>query len=294
MLRALRHAAADIPFSREDANRFLPWILACMICLTCMYLLIGASLNLGLVRWQAQYANSYIIQVPFVEKGMAERVEQVKTVVEQVPGVSKVTPVENATLRQLMQPWLGDTELLNVLPMPQLLEVEGKPGELDVNHLASMVNAIDGKIELDGHERWLRNFATLMNAVQWVAFGFALLLVGTTLAVVVLSTRMSLRLHQRTVRILHSIGAVDDYIARQFQSNMTWVALKAAGAGALLAALLFAVLIAMEPSIESPLIPQLSFHWWHAIVLTGLPLFVVLLSAVSARISAQTLLKRLH
>src|SRR3546814_9385091 len=97
-----------------------------------------------------------------------------------------------------------------------------------------------------------------------MALVVVLLVVLAASIMVAFVTRMGLAAHQRSIELLHMIGAQDSYVARQFQNHALRFGLRGGIIGLLgaLPTLYLARLLLQR--IDSGLLPELSFrpHEW--------------------------------
>src|SRR3546814_8394287 len=104
---------------------------------------------------------------------------------------------------------------------------------------------------------------------------------------------MGLAAHQRSIELLHLIGAQDAYVARQFQNHALGFGLRGGllGLAAALPTLYLARLLLQR--IDSGLLPELSFrpHAWACFVL--LPVAAALVTMLTARVTVLRTLARL-
>ena len=111
---------------------------------------------------------------------------------------------------------------------------------------------------------------------------------------IVLVARTNLRLHFKTVSLLHMFGATDEYILRQFQWNNAWLAARGAFAGVLLAGMVFAVAVILSVRWESPVIPEISVSALHGLLFILLPIFTAAIALVATRHTVRTMLENMH
>jgi cell division transport system permease protein len=110
----------------------------------------------------------------------------------------------------------------------------------------------------------------------------------------VLVARVSLKLHFKTVNILHMFGATDDYILRQFQWQGGWLIGRGALFGSLGAGSLLLLLQSITGRMQSPVVPEIGITTAHVLLLFFLPIFMALVAVVATRLSVQSMLQRMH
>ena len=92
---------------------------------------------------------------------------------------------------------------------------------------------------LDDHGRWIARLRSLADTLRYAAYGILLLIAVATAAIVAFATRAGLDAHQEMVALLHQMGALPGFIARNVERHYLLSAFFAALAGTALAALLF-------------------------------------------------------
>jgi cell division transport system permease protein len=211
-----------------------------------------ASLTLGAVSmvsdtarsWQSDIAREITVQVRPL--GSAEdlraSVEAAMAIIENTPGITSVTEVADADIRQLLEPWLGAGLSLDELPVPRLLRLT-----IDASNppdLTSLALELSGNVpgaSLDDHRTWQDRLTTMAQATVLIgAIVFILMLAATVLSVI-FATRGAMASNRATIDVLHFVGAERGYIASQFQRHFLLLGLKGSLAGGGLAIFIFAI-----------------------------------------------------
>jgi cell division transport system permease protein len=106
-------------------------------------------------------------------------------------------------------------------------------------------------------------------------------------------TRMGLAAHERSIELLHLIGAQDSYVARQFQNHALSLGLRGGLLGLVCALPTLYLARLLLQRIDSGLLPELSFlpHEWSYFVL--LPVAAALVTMLAARVTVLRTLARL-
>lgn len=287
-------SSPDIPFARDDANRFLPWIIAFMVCLTGLTLAAAISLQLALFRWGGEYYNSFTVQIPAqtLETAKVEP-KRIVSMLQENDWATSAREIPRSEMRKLIEPWLGNGEVLDDLPLPALIEVKLKEGSVvDIPALERRLQTLAPGAEIDDYQMWIGRFKAFSRNLQLFAGALAVLLVVTTLALVVLAAKTALRLHERTVDVLYTIGAEDGYIARQFRKNAFRLVLRGAVGGAVAAFAIYLLAGQMTARFESALLPSLQMTAAHWALFIALPLVTSLIASRFTHRSVLALLAR--
>lgn len=300
LIAVMLPARTDLPFARDDANRFLPWIIAFMVCLTGLFLGAGITLDRAINVDTRHYSHNMTVHLPYRQEGMDALTQQALDILRRKKGIASAEAIVENNVKTLLAPWFGSGDVLDLLPLPRLIEVtleesdDHAPPALKAQDVKQALSSLPGEIQVDDNQLWVEQFSRFTSMVKMVAFSFASLIIATTLAIVVLSAMTTLKLHHKTVTLLHAFGATDRYIARQFQRNAFLLALRGALPGALVAGILFVGFDMTSSALKSSLLPSFSFTLLHAAMLAALPIATSLLSLCSARLTALAMLRRLH
>ena len=117
----LRKTAAIVP-PGNISGQALIIVIAIMSFLSC---LTGGAVSM--VRstadsWQSQISREITIQVkPAEELDMDTVLNQVRTTVLAVPGITSASIVDRAATERLLEPWLGEGFDIDSLPVPRLV-----------------------------------------------------------------------------------------------------------------------------------------------------------------------------
>jgi len=274
-------------------------IVAVMSFLACLTL--GAVLTLSHLasEWTEGLSGSVTVQLlPSAQIGPEDQLNEALRLVRQWPGVFEAHPLSRAEAAKLLEPWLGAGNVLEDLPVPQLIEVTLTPGQ--AVELAGLEHALADGVPgalLDDHKRWnqeLASFAASSEAVGWAV----LLLIGVaTLAIVIFATQAGLQAHREIVEVVHMIGARDVFIATEFQRHFLWLGVRGGLIGFALAAVtLFGSsfwLGAREAPVGAQLLPQFISAPYHYVWLLLVPAATGLIAMGTARMTVLRVLGRM-
>lgn len=293
ILRRLLNPVLDLPFARDEANGFLPWIIACMLAL-CGLMLCGAlSLHMGLGQSRAHYGGQISVQVPH-SASQERQADAVLGVLRRYEGVKGAHIVAHEQVKEALAPWLGTGAALDVLPLPTLVEAERREGgTLDAASLEQAIAQVAPDAELDLNQHWVEQFLGFARMLEALALLIAALIIGLSLAVLVLAVRTSFRLHGKAITLLHSFGATDGYIARQFAINAFLLALRGATIGAAAAATVYLLVHLLTTRFAIAALPVPAFTFAHAAALLTLPAVTSLAAWMTARRAVLATLRRL-
>ena len=293
---------SDLPLEGDAARRFLPWLVALNVYLAVLALaglmVIGDSVK----RWDRGLSGTLTVQIPPItdddpakaDSANEARLGRSLAVLRETPGIASARPLDRKELANLMEPWLGSGDLVSELPLPALIDVQLKQdGGVNVAGLAAVLDAAVPGATIDDHKKWLDRLVLLARSVTAIAAAIVMLIVSAAIATVIFITRTGLSLHHEVIELLHVIGAQDDYVARQFESQALALCMKGGAVGFGLAAatlLAFGILIGR---LGSQLLPPVNIGLGQWLLLVALPVAVALVGMMTARIVVMRSLARL-
>jgi cell division transport system permease protein len=267
-------------------------------------LAIGASLiaERAALTWSQGLAGKLTVQImpPSGEaprEGLAKATAAALAVLRSTPGIARAAPLSEDEQLKLVQPWLGAGNMVDDLPMPQLIDAEVTPGSgVDLKTLAVRLKAAAPGAVLDDHSHWIGRLRDLARTLVWSAYGILLLIAVATAATVSFATRAGLETHAEMVALLHQMGAQASFIARAFEWHYFRAALTAAALGAALAAILFLAAGGLEfAGLEAvPFLPPLALKAGEIGWLAAVPAAAGLIALATARLSVLAALREIH
>lgn len=211
----------------------LPTVIV-MAIMTFAMIIVGAA-GLALANAAGTVAsgveNRYVIELPAAAKAELGRVT---AAARATPGISDVTPVPEAEMRQTLERWLGGEASSDDLPVPSLVTFDAAPGT-DLEALRARLAAAAPSARLIAETAELEPLLRSIRALQWLAFGLIALMAAATAAAIVLAARGALDTHRSTIEIMHGIGATDRQVTRLFERKIAVDAMAGAGGGAVAA-----------------------------------------------------------
>lgn len=290
--------ASDIPFARDDANRLLPAMIACLIGFAALLFAVAMSLTNTLTDRSREVIGGLQVEVPRARAMDSAYMENVTADIKRAPGVSGVTVIGQKQMETLLKPWLGDDFELADLPVPVIIDVrtEVKDGKSAVNvpALRASLAKIDSNIGVEDRGPWISHMLQAVMVLQSLVLLVALLLILCVLGMIILVARTNLRLHHKIVDLLHLFGATDDYIMRQFQWNNAWLAARGALIGTAIAAAVFAAASELSERWESPVVPHITISAPHIVMFLVLPLLTAMIAMVATRLTVKSMLEDMH
>ncbi len=289
----------DLPFDREDANRYLPWVIAVMTALTGFLMAIGIVLG-GLVQDnQKDLAYRMQVQLPYDEGNERPAAEKLVEKLRSFSSVAEASLVSETNAKELLSPWLGTSKGIAGLPLPAIIDVKLRAesvdkGEMTPERMRTMLGDAWPGMVIDGYEKWIADFNQLTKSVQFTLYSIAGLVLISAIVIVLLITRASVQLHFPIVRLLHRIGARDDYISRQFQINAITMTLKGGIPGIVVAAGLFIASHQLLGHIPSLSLQDIHLPFSLVVMMMCIPISMVACVSLAVQMTVRQMLLKLH
>lgn len=287
----------DIPFARDDANRFLPAIVAVMVAITALLLAVGISFAGALSTQQRDVSGSIQIQITANDKNRADIEKKMVALLRTTQGVKDMVVLSRDDVSRLLKPWLGDSAALEGVSLPMLMDVKIDTAAAEPFNAKKLMEAMKGQ-GIEGRvatpQGWVNDLARALGLAQATLLMLAGCLMASLVGLAVLVARTSLRLHFKVVNLLHMFGATDEYILRQFQFHNGWLIGRGAAFGAVAAAAILLIIHIATQQMKNPVLPVIHFGIAHVLLFIALPLFIALVSLVATRFTVQSMLHRMH
>jgi cell division transport system permease protein len=275
-----------------------------------------ASLTAGAVYMMSQAANQWLrdiasevtVQVEIKERdrGDVDRlITDVVAFLARQQGVTQARALSVADSSQLLEPWLGKTDVLSALPVPRLIAVEldrvNPPANFDVLR-AALTNNFPGAM-LDDHRRWQRQVRTITRSFALGGFAILLLVAAATTAIIVSATKSAMASNRDIVEVLHFVGATDRFIAREFERHFLRLGVRAGIVGAIWAITVFLGMPAMMELLGGGsvtmaelrrMVGVTSLDLWGYLLLGIVVLVIASLCMVTSRIGVFRILNSQH
>jgi cell division transport system permease protein len=290
---------SDLALDVDPARRYLHWLMAMIVYLAGLALAGMLSLSSAVDRWDQGLSGSVTVQVPPLADGNAKkeesRVAKAIEVLRSTPGIASVRALEIDETMALLEPWLGPGGLVaQDLPLPRLIDVrlrtEAQP---NMEGLASVLeNTVPGAV-IDDHKKALDKLTALARSVELVALAIVALVALGAVGTVIFITRTGLAIHRSAIELLHIMGAVDSYIARQFEGQALELGLKGGIVGMVLTACTVLILGRFASALTVGLMPDFSFTITQWAGLMAVPIVVLVIALVTARFTVIQEIKRL-
>jgi cell division transport system permease protein len=295
VLSALRGSgeAAILPADTRQV-RPLTVVVAIMCALGCLAAL-GASAGFRAAdTWTSDLksAMTVVVQNPRDDAALA----RAATLVERVEGVTRATPMSKERAKDLLRNYGTDMgATLDALPAPRLIEVGVAAKQTRVAERMEAALKSGGFTGfVNDHSRFTGEVLRTSTVVRILAFSALISLIVAAVSTIGFAARAALETRRDAVEILHLVGALDEFVAREVQVRFLRLGLIAGGIGALSAGVIMLIGVAVFAIDATDLTsgaPLLS--WSDVWILIAAPVVTGIVSASAAHIAARATLKAL-
>ena len=292
---------SDIPFARDTSAWFLPWMVMLMVFFAGLTTAGTLSLNTMLSRWTRSISGSLTVQViPIEENGRINKrktqqeTQDVLDILRKTAGVASANVLTDSQMKNLLKPWLGESFLLEDLPMPHLIDVRLIPdAEVDLEKLKALLAKNTPNASLDVHKLWLGKLINLVRTLDFLGSALLSLVITTTSVIVIYVTCSSLAVHKPVVELLHQIGAHDGYISRQYAQRTAILASVGAVVGFLGILPIIFMLSSVVGEVQGGLLSEAKFDAASWGLLSLVPVLAIILATFTAYWTVQRTLRRM-
>jgi cell division transport system permease protein len=244
-----------------------------VIVLSAMCFLASLALGAALIvnrttdTWTSDLTGVLTVQIkPQPGVAVEDQIEAALTVLNSTVGVQSATALSRKDTAGLLEPWLGEGNITQDLPLPRLIDVVLAPEvQLDTAALAARLNSVAPGIVLDTHRQWLEQLLST--------------------AIAIFATRSGLSANHGVVEVLHLIGAHDRFIATEIQTHFLWLGLRGGIFGFGAAALTFLALSTLQNTQSDLLLPIPSLAPWQYLWLACVPVSLLLTVTTTAHVT---------
>lgn len=228
-------AARALPIAPDPMR----WCLAAILAVTAYLAALG---GLGLVAlvdarrdWDRAIGDVLTLQLP--ADTSAARLEVVLALVRQTAGISGAQALHPSETARLLEPWLGKSVPVDILPLPRLVDIRMDPAAaVDLDGLQQRLESVAPEARLEDHRLWLAKLRSASSHLQAILVAVMIgAAVVTVVGAVVTASGTVVRNGER-IALLHALGADDLDIARRLAIPAGGIALLGGTLGAFAAA----------------------------------------------------------
>lgn len=244
------------------------------------------------LEWRHALADRWTVELAATDPAGLPDAETVAARLRAIPGVTDAHPIAPEATRSLLLPWLRDAALIAELPLPLLIDLSLDP-TAQQPAVAQAIADMLPTAKLDDHGSWTRDLLRIAQTGEALGLGLFAAILLTMVVTVAAAARARLAVNRTEIRLLHSLGATDFYIVRQFQAAAFRAALVGAGLGAILAGGAIAVFLRAGPAV-APFITQFRLDRIDCAILAAVPVAAIALATIVAGLTARASARRLQ
>lgn len=288
--------SAELPIDEGYSKTFLRVIVAVSVFLFAITLAGVLGINTMFENSKRQVVSNFTIQVlpqPNYDDSRKDLLNVVEFI-EKYPDVEQVTVLSDKELRGLLEPWLGNNVDIELLPIPQLLDVKIRQAKkFDYKELAVRLSEVSPQASINDHNLWLSRLLSFINSLKMLAVTVLFLVAGACVAAIVYAAKTGLNVHHEIIAILHTIGATDEYIAVNYVKQIMQMSMVAGIAGTLTSVPAIMIVGSMAKGIEAGIFNSVTFGLSEWTIILLLPFVSAALVAVTAYITVVRTLKKM-
>jgi len=189
------------------------WVVLIIMALLagCALLFARGSMRLS-GDWQAQLSDTLTVQIMLDDASAWKQDMNLArdTLSPMFPGAD-IEIVSEADARALLQPWLGNAELPESLPVPGLLNLTGP--NLNMQSAQAALEASGLSANIDDNSRYADQLRGTARRLVGIGLGTLILILLAGLSVNIFATRAGMTAQKEIIRVLVQVGASDRFIA---------------------------------------------------------------------------------
>ncbi len=226
------------------AGRALTVVIAIMCFLACLTAGAVYLVHQSASAWFRDLASEVTVQIaPSDDADLDKQVTHVTLFLAKQAGVRKVTPLTPEQSAKLLEPWLGQSDVLTALPIPRLISIElDRASPPDLVTIRQILQTNFPYAVLDDHRRWQAQIQTVTRSMALGGIAVLILVAAATVATIVSATQSAMASNREIIEVLHFVGAKDRFIAREFEKHFLVVGVRAGTVGAIAATFMFILL----------------------------------------------------
>jgi len=283
-----------LPLGRDASALYIPWIVALIVYVAAMCAIGIVAVADAVEALDRQLATSMTVEIP--PEASSARVQTVLGVLRQAHGITAVHELDDKETTRLLEPWLGPSPPLDVLPVPRLIDLRISPGDPpDLATLRQQLASVLPEARLEDHRAGLGELRSSAHRLQLIELIMLLLALGLVATVVIFATQSTMALEHDIVELVHLLGAPDPDVAGQITGRIMLISTAGAAGGALVALFTDWMLGGTAGFLQlpggSPVLRPADWRLWAlliaAIVVAGI------IATVCAQVTVERRLRRL-
>lgn len=243
-------------------------------------------------EWTGDLSGTITVQVRGAAPDIVDQQAiRVMTLLDGFPGVVSATRMSRAETLELLEPWIGQSNLSADIPVPVNITAEISPAlRQDLSDLRTAIAGTAPLASLDDHGVWNDRLVRAAGKAQSLAFIILAMITFATASVIVFAARAGLAANRSTVEVMHLVGATDKFIADQVQKRYFSLGLRGGAIGAGLAAVLLFLMARLGVKGDDVFLPDIQLDSAMLGWLSLVPLVICATASIAARVTVRRIL----
>lgn len=201
--------------------------------------------------WNVALGTTLTLELP--SDTSPPRLEVVLAMLRQTQGVTGAEALDAAETARLLEPWLGKSVPVDILPLPRLvaIRIDGG-GAVDLDGLRQRLKSVAPEAQLDDHRLWLAKLLAASSRLQAIAAAMLAAAAAVAAASAAFSAGNGFARNGERIALLHALGAQDRDIAARFVLSAAATGLAGGVLGGLAGAGVWATIAGMARSLDAP------------------------------------------
>ena len=284
-------------FKKQRLGWLFTAIMTIMVYLATLAMALQATISSTSMGWDQKQQGRFTIEFPQQgEENITLLEGQIKltlTALASMEEIQEAARLPDSEIAHLLQRWIADPEMVKALPLPTLIDVQVKPDKnISADLIRQRLSSITPNVRVNDHADWLMQMHNIMLALALLGW---ILLTLTAVALIIainLICRAVMAVEQKTIELMHVMGATDKTIADTFAQhtyNLSW---PAAVLGFALAVFTAGSLSLMMHYFTATGSASLTTWIVPGLMLIAVPCLAVIGSVITARLAALSLLRQ--
>lgn len=284
----------------------MPWVIAIMIFLMVLATATGLAFAEAGRNVSDQLSSRATVQI--IQANPDLKARQANDAAARLRGMALIEEVRvlpSEEIEELIAPWLGQTagiqdrpeggSLLEDIPLPALIDLKlvRPAGKTELDALRAAIRPLAEGARVEPSSGLIAPVISLVQSLQWIAFGLVALLAMATAAAVIISARAALNTHKETIGVIHLLGGTDRQISRLFQRRIALDALLGGLLGLVCGTAIILLLGMQLSALGSGLVQSLGLSWYSWLIIGAVPILGMTLAMVTARMTVMGALRKI-
>ncbi len=281
---------SDLPLRGDGASRFVFCLVTILVFMAALAVTANSYVDALLEEWNKSVTGTLTVQIPRSENAEHDlaAAESLARALQDDDRVAMAAIVPADQISTLLEPWLGDSDIVADLPLPILIDVLLDPSaQGEPQNIAQLVAERAPNAIVEDHRIWLNRISGLAEGLGLIALAVMGLVTGALGLIVIFATRASLTEYAQAIDVLHIVGARDGYIARQFARRALVPGVLGGFIGLLVYAPVLAAIIWLGDQVQDELLPDISLPLHHWLIILALPFIAGGLAMITASLTVR-------